>query len=90
MNHHRFIHWLRNIYTTRESEISCTECFDLISRFVELEVAGEDAASRMPEIKHHLEQCRACREEYEVLRDLRNLEEKDEPPSLDDLQNSIP
>lgn len=90
MDHHRFMNWLKNIYATRETEISCTECFDLVSRFVELEIAGEDAASRMPELVHHLNQCRACRDEYESLRDLRRLEESGDLPSLDDLKNSIP
>ena len=48
----------------------------------------EDAGSMR--IKAHLNQCRACRDEYEALRDLRRLEENGELPSLDDLQNSIP
>jgi hypothetical protein len=89
MDRNRFENWLKNIYETREEEISCTECFDLVSPFVEMEVAGQDAAERMPELKQHLDQCRACRDEYESLRDLRLLEEKGEFPSLDDLQNSI-
>ena len=89
MDRNRFENWLKNIHATREEEISCSECFDLVSRFVELEVAGQDAAARMPELKQHLDQCRACRDEYESLRDLRLLEEKGEFPSLDDLQNSI-
>lgn len=89
MDRKRFENWLNNIFETREEEISCSECFDLSSRYLELEIAGEDAAARMPELKQHLEQCRACRDEYETLRDLRILEEKGEFPSLDDLQNSI-
>ena len=89
MDRNRFENWLKNIYETQDEEISCTECFDLVSRFVELEVAGQNAAARMPELKQHLDQCRACRDEYESLRDLRLLEEKGEFPSLDDLQNSI-
>lgn len=90
MDHQRFTNWLKNIFETREQEISCSECFDLVSRFVDLELAGEDPAGSMPELRHHLNQCRACRDEYETLRDLRHLEEKGELPSLDDLQNSIP
>ena len=89
MEHGRFRNWLRNIYETQDQEISCTECFDLVSRFVELEVVGENAAARMPELKQHLNQCRACRDEYEVLRDLRLLEEKGGIPSSDDLQDLI-
>jgi len=87
MDRKSFENWLKNIYGTQEEEISCTECFDLVSRFVELDINGQDAAARMPELKQHLNQCRACREEYEALRDLRLLEEKGEMPSLDDLQN---
>jgi hypothetical protein len=90
MDHHRFTNWLKNIYKTRENEISCTECFDRVPRFIDLELAGEDAAGSMPELRHHLEQCRACRDEYETLRDLRQLEENGNLPSLDDLRNSIP
>lgn len=89
MKRDRFESWLRNIYETQEEEISCTECFDLVSRFVELEVAGQDAAARMPQLKQHLNQCKACRDEYETLRDLRQLEEKGGLPPLDDLQDLI-
>jgi hypothetical protein len=89
MKRERFESWLRNIYETQDEEISCTECFDLVSGFVELEVAGQDAAARMPQLKQHLNQCQACRNEYEALRDLRLLEEKGDAPSLDDLQDLI-
>jgi len=89
MNHDRFYAWLRNIHDTREVEISCTECFDLTSRFVELESSGRDPAAELPQVKHHFDQCRACREEYETLRDLVNLEDQDNAPSLDDLLHLI-
>ena len=90
MNRSRFENWLRNIYETQDEEISCTECFDLVSRFVELEVSGQDAVAKMPQLKQHLNQCRACRDEYEALRDLRRLDEQDGRPSIDDLQDLIP
>jgi len=89
MKHHRFEKWLRNIYETREEEISCTECFDLVSRFVELESSGQDAAASMPQLRQHLDQCRACRDEYETLRDLRRLGDESGLPSVDDLRNSL-
>jgi len=89
MKHHRFEKWLRNIYETREEEISCTECFDLVSRFVELESSGQDAAASMPQLRQHLDQCRACRDEYETLQDLRRLEDESGLPSVDDLRNSL-
>jgi hypothetical protein len=89
MDRDRFERWLRNIYETQDEEISCTECFDLVSRFVELEVSGQDVAAQMPQVKQHLNQCPACRAEYEALRDLRRLEEEGEIPSSHDLQDLI-
>lgn len=90
MQKDRFERWLQNIYNTREEEISCSECFDSVSQYVEMEVSGEDPAVKFPQVRQHLEQCPACHAEYETLRDLRQLEEEGDPPSLDDLQNLIP
>ena len=39
--------------------------------------------------EQHVQQYRACREEYEALRDLIQLEETGDAPSLDELRNSI-
>ena len=89
MNRERFNRWLRNIYETQDVEISCTECFDLVSRFVELEISGRDVAAEMPQVKQHLSQCRACREEYEALRDLVDLDDQGDAASPDDLRGSI-
>jgi hypothetical protein len=86
----RFERWLKNIYHTQDEELSCSECFDAVSRFVEMELAGEDAAAKMPQVKQHLDQCAACRQEYETLRDLQRLENKGELPSRDDLEDLIP
>lgn len=90
MKRSRFERWLQNIYNTKDEEISCSECFDLVSRFVELEISGENAEAQMPQIKQHLGQCPACREEYETLRDLGHLENEGGLPSLGDLQDLIP
>lgn len=90
MNQDRFYAWLRNIYETRETEISCTECFDLVSRYVELETTGRNAEAELPQVRQHLNQCPACRAEYETLRDLIRLENQGDEPSLDDLRDSLP
>jgi hypothetical protein len=89
MKRDRFERWLRNIYETQDQEISCTECFDLVSGFVELEVSGQAAATNMPQVRQHLNQCQACRDEYEALRDLRQLEDKVGLPPLDHLQDLL-
>lgn len=89
MKKDRFESWVRNIFQTEDEEISCTECFDLVSSFVELELSGGDPAIKMPRVVQHLHQCTACREEYETLRDLRRLDEQGEDPELDDFQDLI-
>ena len=81
--------WLKNIYATREEEISCTECFELVSGLVELEAGGAELSAKMQQVKQHLAQCKACRDEYEALRDLLRLEDNGEFPLLDDLQDSM-
>lgn len=90
MKRNRFERWLQNISKTQDKEISCSECFDLVSHFVDVELAGEDAVAQMPQLKQHLDQCAACRDEYETLRDLRRLEDEGGLPSLDDLEGLIP
>ena len=89
MERKRFESWLRNIYDTRDEEISCTECFELTSAFVEIETSGGNAADELQQVKHHLDQCRACRDEYAALRDLVYLEKQNNMPTVDDLSASI-
>jgi hypothetical protein len=89
MKRERFGAWLRNIYETQDVEISCTECFDLVSGFVEAEVSGRDVAAEFPRVKQHLEQCRACRDEYESLLDLRHMEDGSGLMSLQHLQDLL-
>ena len=89
MKSDRFESWLQNIYHTQDEEISCTECFDLVSSFVELELSGGDPAAKMPQVVQHLHQCPACREEYETLRDLQRFEDEGGALSIDDLRDLI-
>ncbi len=70
MNQSRFERILHSIHETQDDEILCSDCFDQISDYVDLEIAGKDAEKRMPRLKQHLGQCRVCREEYQVLLDL--------------------
>lgn len=48
-------------------EVGCDECFELLDRYVELELAGEDAMARIPGFRAHLDGCSACREEHDSL-----------------------
>ena len=58
---------VRSILTVRPDEIGCDECFAQLDRFVELQLAGKNAAEAMPLVHDHLERCHDCREEFEAL-----------------------
>jgi hypothetical protein len=51
-------------------DVGCDACFEELDRYVELEVAGQDADSAIPGLRAHLDGCPACREEHESLRAL--------------------
>jgi hypothetical protein len=50
-----------------EPELGCDECFAELDRYVQLELAGEDADAAIPGLRAHLAGCPACREEHESL-----------------------
>ncbi len=52
---------------TQEQELTCDEVYALLDQFVELAARGEDVAALMPLVKHHLDMCPDCQEEYRVL-----------------------
>jgi hypothetical protein len=58
---------VRAVAETREEEIGCDECLEQLDRFVEMELAGLDAAAAMPLVRDHLDKCGDCREEFEML-----------------------
>ena len=52
---------------THEEELSCDEVFALVDEYAEASQRGEDVASLKPLIRHHLDMCRECDEEYHAL-----------------------
>ena len=48
-------------------ELTCDECFELLHRYVELEVAGADADRAVPGMRAHLAGCPACAADHESL-----------------------
>ena len=48
-------------------EVGCDVCFAQLDRYVELELAGEDADAALPGLRAHLQGCPACREEHDSL-----------------------
>jgi hypothetical protein len=67
---------MRRLAKTKDEEILCSECLVLVVRYVDLELAGEDAMSLLPQLKQHLDQCSACREDYEMLYELAQAQEE--------------
>jgi hypothetical protein len=51
-------------------ELGCDECFELLDRYVELELAGADADAAIPGMRAHLAGCQACAEDHASLRAL--------------------
>ena len=52
---------------TQEEEIDCEECYNHMDRFAEMLMNGDEPEKVMPLVKHHLELCGDCREEFEAL-----------------------
>ncbi len=50
-------------------EVTCEQCFELLDRYVECELADGDADADLPGMRAHLEGCPACHEDYESLRE---------------------
>jgi hypothetical protein len=61
---------IRRLLGPSEPELSCEACFAELDRYVELELAGADAAAAVPGMRAHLEGCPACREDHDSLLDL--------------------
>ncbi|MEO9176451.1 MAG: hypothetical protein ABI317_13135 [Gaiellales bacterium] len=55
-------------------ELSCERCFDELDRYVELELAREDAEAAVPGMLAHLAGCPACAEDHASLRALLTAE----------------
>ena len=68
MTPHKDEKLLRALLGPKGPELSCEECFDELDRYVELELAGEDADAAIPGMHAHLEGCPACHEDHVSLR----------------------
>ncbi|HYA80899.1 MAG TPA: hypothetical protein VED87_08220 [Methylocystis sp.] len=61
-------------------EMSCSAYFDRLACYAELEASGEDAAARLPEVRHHMHQCPECEEVYLGLLEILAAEKKSARP----------
>jgi hypothetical protein len=55
------------IENTAEEEIDCEGAFALMDRYAELVERGEEASAVLPNVYRHIEMCKDCREELEIL-----------------------
>jgi hypothetical protein len=60
-------HWLVRVLGPGRPEVGCDECFAVLDRYVELELAGQDAEAGYPGMEAHLVGCPACGEEHGLL-----------------------
>ena len=58
---------VKMVAITEDEELSCDEVFALLDQYAEMASKGEDVSKFMPQVKHHLEVCGECKEEYEAL-----------------------
>jgi hypothetical protein len=77
--------WLQRMWQTQDEEISCSEFLDLVSEYVDLELASGESKRLLPALKQHLDQCTVCQEEYLLLLNLARMEAEGNPPLIDDL-----
>lgn len=63
----KFARLVKRVLETQDEEIDCSACLDGVSEYVDLELSCGQAAERMPHLKHHLDQCQICQEEYLLL-----------------------
>jgi uncharacterized protein (UPF0335 family) len=64
---------MKMVSKTEAVEIDCGEVHNVVDVYAEAVARGEDPSIILPLVKHHLEMCEACLEEYEAL--LRILEQ---------------
>ena len=58
---------LQALAMTKEEEYSCNDAHALIDQYVEIKTRGENTEKLMPLVKHHLDMCQDCFEEYGAL-----------------------
>jgi predicted anti-sigma-YlaC factor YlaD len=70
--------WLiRSIFAVQETEILCSKFFNILPRYVDLQLEERDVEKMFPEVSHHLHQCPECNEVYQAL--LQAVQSEKEP-----------
>jgi hypothetical protein len=70
--------WLfRSIFAVQDEEMLCSEFFEILPRYVDLQLEGNDVDKLFPKVIHHLHQCPECNEVYQAL--LQAVQSEKEP-----------
>lgn len=63
----KFKRLIRSVFAVQDEEILCSEFFQLLPGFVDLQIANGNEAELLPEVSHHIQQCPECAEVYQAL-----------------------
>jgi hypothetical protein len=58
---------IKMVDATADIELACEEAYRLLDEYADMLLRGEDPEILLPQVKHHLEMCMDCREEFEML-----------------------
>jgi predicted anti-sigma-YlaC factor YlaD len=84
LNQEQFLHWLNQVYSTREAELDCTQLQELLPAYVDFEVTGgKPPEGFLAEVRAHLAQCPDCAEEYQGLLAVARLEAQGRLPEIE-------
>jgi len=72
-----FHDWIRRIYATQDEELDCDQVFEILARYVDVEIGGGRPRTCFPGVEHHLRQCPHCYDLYLGLRDAAVLESQE-------------
>lgn len=56
------------VAVTRDSELPCDACLADIAVFVDVQLTGKPLDAALRAVQEHLDMCRSCTEEYQLLR----------------------
>ena len=66
---------LDKVARTRDDEIDCQKVYELVDLYAETAAQGHDAGAMLPLVKHHLEMCVECLDEFQALLQILEAEE---------------
>jgi len=70
VDRNQFLHWLEQIYSTRDQEIDCEKLREFLPAYVDFEVTKSSqtpTGDRLELVAVHLAQCPDCAEEHAAL-----------------------